>query len=440
VRLPRLHPQDREILRLAVPALGALVAEPLFLLADSAIVGHLGTPPLAGLAIAGTVLTTVVYLCVFLAYGTTAAVARQLGAGNLRAALAQGVDGLWLAGAIGLLILAVGTPLAPTVVGAFHPSPAVADHAVTYLRISLLGVPAMLVVLAATGLLRGLSDTRTPLLVAVAGAAANVVLNLALVYGVGLGIAGSALGTVVAQAGMAFASGAVVLRGARRHGAGLRPDLPGIRAAAAASVPLFVRTVSLRIVLVAAAVVATRLGDVPLAAHQVAATLWSFLALALDALAIAGQAIVGRCLGAGDVAATRRATARMIQWGLGAGVLAGIVVTAGRDLYVPLFTTDEAVRQALAAVLVVVGLMQPLAGVVFVLDGVLIGASDARFLAWAGVGSMLAFLVPAWAVLQADGGLTALWWAFTVFMAARALFLVPRARGVAWMVTGAPAR
>ena len=166
--MPVLRAEDREILRLAVPALGALVAEPLFLLADSAIVGRIGTVPLGGLGVASQALTTLVNISIFLAYGTTAAVARRLGAGQRREAIRQGIDGIWLAAAIGVVVLAVGWPLAPEIVRVFGASPAVSSGAVTYLRISLFGAPSMLVILAGTGVLRGLQDTRTPLAVAVA--------------------------------------------------------------------------------------------------------------------------------------------------------------------------------------------------------------------------------------------------------------------------------
>jgi len=431
------HPHDREILRLALPAFGALVAEPLFLLADSAIVGHLGTPELAGLGIAGTVLATAVSLCIFLAYGTTAAVARRVGAGDLRAALAQGVDGLWLGAALGTVLAVAGLVAAEPLVAAFGPGAETAGHALTYLRVSLAGLPPMLVVLAATGVLRGMQDTRTPLVVAATGAAANVGLNVLLVYGAGLGVAGSALGTVIAQTGMAGAFLAVVGRGARRHRAPLRPDLPGIRAAAGAGVPLIVRTATLRAALVAMTYVATSVGTVAVAAHQVAFTIWLFLSLALDAVAIAGQAIVGRCLGAGDVAAARAATRRMIEWGIAAGVVLAVVVIVLRAAYVPLFTPDADVRALLASVLVVGAVFQPVAGVVFALDGILIGAGDGRYLAWAGVVTLVVFLPLAGLVLAADAGLVALWWAFNGFLLARLLTLVLRWRGDAWLVTGA---
>ena len=437
-----MRDQDRQILRLAVPAFAALVAEPLFLLADSAIVGNLGTLPLAGLGIAGALLTTAVGIFVFLAYGTTASVARQLGAGDLRAALTQGVDGVWLAAGLGALTAVAGLVTAPWLVTALGASPAVEPFAVTYLRFSLPGVPAMLVVLAATGVLRGLHDTRTPLVVAVAGAIANVVLNLVLVYGVGLGIAGSALGTVMAQVGMAAAFVVVVVRAARRHGASLRPDRAGIAAAWHAGVPLVVRTLTLRAALLVTTYVAARQGDVALAAHQVVFTLWTFLAFALDAVAIAAQAITGRALGAGDVPGTRSATRRMVQWGVMTGVVLGLALLVGRGLLAPLFTPDDGVRLAITTALVVVALGQPLAGFVFVLDGVLIGAGDGRYLAVAGLWTLLAYLPLAGAVLVVGpGGRAGLVWLWVVFgfgfMLARAVTLGLRSRGPAWTVTGA---
>jgi putative MATE family efflux protein len=428
---------DREILRLAVPAFGALVAEPLFLLADSAIVGHLGTPQLAGLGVAGSLLATAVSVCVFLAYGTTAAVARRLGAGDLRAAVAQGVDGMWLALGLGCLLAAALAATAGPLVDAFGTSGSATPYAVTYLRVSVVGLPAMLAVLAATGVLRGLQDTRTPLVVAAAGAVVNIGLNLVLVYPVGLGIAGSALGTVLAQAGMATAFLAVVVRGARRQGASLRPDLPGIRAAAQTGLPLVVRTVTLRAALLLTTYVAAASGTVAVAAHQVAFTIWLFLSLMLDAVAIAGQAIVGRYLGAADVAGTRAATRRMVEWGVGSGIVLGATLLALRVAFVPLFTEDPAVRDLLTSVLVVAAVAQPVCGVVFALDGVLIGAGDGRYLALAGVVTLGCFAPLALLVLWSDGGLVWLWWAFNAFMLARLVTLVTRWRGEAWLVTGA---
>ncbi|MFF9148711.1 MATE family efflux transporter [Streptomyces sp. NPDC014861] len=432
-----LRRHDREILSLALPAFGALVAEPLFLMVDSAVVGHLGTPQLAGLAIAGALLSTAVSVFVFLAYATTAAVARRVGAGDLPAALRQGIDGIWLALLLGLAVVAVTLPTAPWLVQVFGASDTAAPYATTYLRISILGIPAMLIVLAATGVLRGLQDTRTPLYVAVGGFAVNGALNIGLVYGAGLGIAGSAWGTVIAQCGMAVAYLVVVVRGARRHGVSLRPDAPGIRASAQAGVPLLVRTLSLRAVLMIATAVAARLGDTEVAAHQIILSLWSLMAFALDAIAIAGQAIIGRYLGAGDADGARQVCRRMVQWGVVSGVVLGLLLVLARPLFIPLFTGDPAVQSTLLPALLVVALSQPISGVVFVLDGVLMGAGDGPYLARAMLLTLAVFAPVALLVPVFGGGLTALWWAMTLMMGVRMGTLWFRMRSGRWIVTGA---
>ncbi|MFE8016888.1 MATE family efflux transporter [Streptomyces antibioticus] len=428
---------DREIVALAVPAFGALVAEPLFVLADSAIVGHLGTAQLAGLGIAAALLTTAVSVFVFLAYATTAAVARRVGAGDLPAAIRQGMDGIWLALLLGTVVIVAVLPSAPALVDLFGASQTAAPYATTYLRISALGIPAMLIVLAATGVLRGLQDTRTPLYVAVGGFVTNAILNAALVYGVGLGIAGSAWGTVIAQWGMAAVYLIVVVRGARRHGASLRPDAAGIRASAQAGVPLLVRTLSLRAILMIATAVAARLGDADIAAHQIALSLWSLLAFALDAIAIAGQAIIGRHLGAGDAQGARDACRRMVEWGIGVGIALGVLVVLARPLFLPLFTTDAGVKAAALPALLVVALSQPVSGIVFTLDGVLMGAGDGPYLAWAMVGTLAVFAPVALLIPVLGGGLTAVWGALALMMVVRMLTLWLRTRSGRWIVTGA---
>ncbi len=428
---------DREILALAVPAFGALVAEPLFLMADSAIVGHLGTAQLAGVGVASAALTTATGVFVFLAYATTAAVARRIGAGDRRAAVQQGIDGIWLALALSVGVVALTLLLAPRVAEVLGASPTAAPYAVTYLRISALGIPAILMVMAATGVLRGLQDTRTPLYVAVAGFAANLGLNAGLVYGAGLGVAGSAWGTVIAQTGMAAAYLVVVVRGARRERASLRPDAAGIRASAKAGGPLMIRTLSLRAVLMIATAVAAGLGDDQIAAHQIAMTVFLFIAFALDAIAIAGQAIIGRYLGAEDVPGARAATRRMIEWGIGAGAVLGLLVVVARPLYVPLFTPDPAVQHQLNTVLLLLALCQPVSGLVYVLDGVLMGAGDGPFLARAMLATLAVFAPAALLVPASGTGLAGLWWALNLFMLVRGGFLARRARGGEWLVTGA---
>ncbi|MFG2936390.1 MATE family efflux transporter [Streptomyces sp. NPDC048282] len=428
---------DREIVTLAVPAFGALVAEPLFVMADSAIVGHLGTAQLAGLGVASALLTTAVSIFVFLAYATTAAVARRVGAGDLQAAIRQGMDGIWLALLLGAGVIAIVLPVAPGIVELFGASATAAPYATTYLRISSLGIPAMLVVLAATGVLRGLQNTRTPLYVAVAGFVANAGLNAGLVYGAGLGIAGSAWGTVIAQCAMAAVYLIVVVRGARRHGASLRPDLAGIRASAQAGAPLLVRTLSLRAILMIATAVAARLGDTDIAAHQIVLSLWSLLAFALDAIAIAGQSIIGRYLGAEDTEGAREACLRMVQWGIATGVGLGLLVVAARPLFLPLFTSDPAVTDTALPALLIVAVSQPISGVVFVLDGVLMGAGDGPYLAGAMVVTLAVFTPVALLVPVLGGGLAALWGAMTLMMAVRMVTLWLRARSGRWIVTGA---
>lgn len=437
---------DREILRLALPAFLTLVAEPLFLLADSAVVGHLGTDELAGLGVASVMLTSVVGLCVFLAYGTTASVARLIGAGREREAVAQGIDGLWLASLIGGVTTLVGVSLTRPLVELFGLGDTATGYGIDYLQVAFLGITPLLLMLAATGVLRGFQDTRTPLVVAVAGNGLNVTANVVLVFGIGtwagLGIAGSAWGSVIAQLASATALCAVVLRHARRSGASLRPRPRGIVAAAHASVPLLVRTLTLRAALLITAFAVSRgtSGEsaTDVATHQLAMTLWTFLAFVLDAIAIAAQSLTGRALGAGQREETRAVTRRMVWWGVWSGVLTGVVIAALSPWLGSLFTPDPAVHTALVPVLLVIAVGQPLAGVVFVLDGVLIGAGDGRYLAWAG---SVVLLVAAPALVGAavvTGSLTWVWVAFSfVFMGGRAVTLVHRARGERWMVLGA---
>ena len=436
----------REILRLAIPAFLTLVAEPLFLLADSAIVGHLGTESLAALGVASSILLTAVGVFVFLAYGTTSVVARRLGAGDVTDAVAAGVDGLWLSVGLGALAAVVLAVAAPGLCAAIGGSPGVQEQATIYLRISAIGLPAMLVVLGATGLLRGLQDTRTPLVVAIAGFGANIVLNVALVYGAGLGIAGSAIGTVLAQAGMAVALVVTVVRKAIRLGAPLSPHTAGILVAARDGVPLLVRTLALRGVIIATTVVAARYGDTVLAAHQIVMTVWNGLAFALDALAIAAQAITGKALGAGDVGPARAAATTMARWGVGFGIVTGLVVLPLAPFIGRLFSPDPAVVSAAAWAFLVVAIAQWLAGFVFVVDGVLMGAGDTVWLAVAMVGAGVVW-VPAtlWtsaggAVLPGGFGqpLAGLWvWFGIGFLALRGVGLWWRFRADGWLVTGA---
>jgi len=322
---------DREIFRLAAPSFGALIAEPVYVLSDTAIVGHLGTPQLAGLAIAAAILVTGYSIFIFLAYGTTAAVARLFGAGDQREATHQAVQGVWLAVAVSVPVTVAGLVLAGPLVGLFGASGAAAGYAETYLRISALGIPAVLVTYAAVGWLRGRQDTRTPLVVAVGSAAVNLLLEIVLILGLGYGVGASAASTVLVQ----WAAVAVYLTGLGRQAVGLqvglRPVGRVVGRLARVGLDLLVRTVALRLALAAATAVAARLGPAQVGAHQIAFELWNTLALALDAVAIAAQALVGRLLGAGDPVAARAATRRMIDLGLvfGAAVGLGLLAASG---------------------------------------------------------------------------------------------------------------
>ncbi|MDO4900202.1 MATE family efflux transporter [Actinomyces sp.] len=478
---------NRQVLSLAVPALGALVAEPLFVLIDSAMVGHLGEASLAGLSLASSLLTTVVGLFVFLAYATTATTARRFGAGDRVGGLRAGVDGAWLAALLGLTAAGLLVVGAPSVVKLMGADGAVAAAAVVYLRASAPGLPGMLVVYAATGTLRGLLNTRTPFVVAAVGAVGNVALNAALLYGVGMGIAGSGLGTAIAQTTMAVALLSPVVKAARAAGVPTSPRAAGLRASLGTGAPLLVRTVSLRAAILATVWSATALGPTALAAHQVVNALWNFTAFALDALAIAAQALVGTALGRADAeraaqvpadqasaptntdslragrdpaehpatsAVSPQASAvptlphggptvdavlqRCLAWGVAAGAVIGVLLAAGSPWLPHLFTSAEAVVGAARPALLVAAAAMPLAGAVFLFDGVLMGAGDGRYLAWAQMATLVPYLPLAVIVAQGrpaggTAGLVWLWVAFAwVFMGARALVTGLRARSDAW--------
>ena len=431
------RPLDRSIARLAVPAFGALLAQPLFLLVDAAIVGTLGTEALAGLGAASTIFGAVVGLCIFLSYAATAAVARLLGAGDRSGALSQGLDGMALGLVLGIVLAITGFALAEPLIHLLGTSAEVMPYAVTYLRVIAISFPAVLGVLAAVGVLRGLQDTRTTLYVTLAMVVANLVLCLVFVIGLGWGIGGSAAATGIAELIGLVAYAAILLRTARREGVPLRPSGVGVLRSARDGVPLLVRAIALRGVLVIASAVAARLGDAELAAYHVTVTLFFALALALDAVAIAGQALLGKTLGAGDVQASRVITRRIVWWSVWLGVALGVIVLALRPWLPGWYGDDAQVATLISSALLVLALLQPLSGIVFALDGVLIGAGDTRWLAWAQIAVFVAFLPAAWLVLDRAWGIDALWWALGWFLFVRAVLLVWRARGSAWLVTGA---
>jgi len=429
---------NREILRLAVPALGALIAEPAFLIVDAALVGHLGVIPLAGLGIAGAVLQTIVGLMVFLAYSTTPAVARRFGAGDKQDAVSVGIDGMWLALGLGAVLAVAGALSSPWLVSLFGASDEVAEQADIYLAISMWGLPAMLIVFAATGLLRGMQDTMTPLWIAGAGFGANALLNWLFIYGFGWGIAGSAAGTVVAQWGMVAAYVLIIGRLARRHSASVRPQRDGVRGSARSGGWLFLRTVSLRVALLITVGIATGIGTTELAGWQVVFTIFSAAAFALDALAIAAQALIGKGLGAGDIAGVRRVLARTVAWGAWFGVIVGGLIALLSGVIGIVFTGDAAVAALIQPALIVLAVAQPIAGVVFVLDGVLMGSGDVRYLAIAGGLNLVPFLPALWIItlVGVDGTAGVTWLAvafFGVYMLARFATLGWRVKTGGWL-------
>ncbi len=436
----RRSAHDREILRLALPALGALAAEPLYLLTDTAIVGHLGTPQLAALALAATVLGGATSLCVFLTYGTTAQVARLHGAGAERRARELAPQALWLALAVGVPLAGACALFAGPLMALLGGEGHTADLAARYLRISAIGVPCALIALAGQGYMRGMSDMRTPLVIVIVANAANAVLEVVLVYGLDAGLDGSAIGTVIAQLGMGAAFVAALLGPARGAGISWRPAAALLRRLAHMGAHILVRTGSLIAAFTVASAVLARAGSDSLAAHQIAFQLFIFLALVLDAIAIAGQVIVGRSLGAGDADGARAAAWRMIGWSLGVGVLFGAVLLATTDVVPHGFTGDDDVVARAHELWPMFALMQPVGAIVFALDGILIGAGDTRYLAASmAFAALVCFLPIALAASHFDWGVVGVWVGLDVLMLARLATVGARFLGSRWAVVGAPA-
>jgi putative MATE family efflux protein len=431
-------PYDREILKLALPALGALAAEPLYLLADTAMVGHLGTEELAALAIAGTLIAAAFTLFNFLTYGTTAQVARLHGAGEEVEAGRIAAQALWLSSGIGLVLVGLLAGLAGPLVAAMGGDGHTGELAVMYLRIGSLGLPCALIALAGQGYLRGMSDLRTPLAIVVVANAANVVLNLLFIYGFGWGLAGSAWATVVAQAGMGAAFAWELLRAPADS---RRPSLARMRPLARIGGEIFVRTSALYGSFLVASAVLARIGEDALGAHQIAFQLFVFLALVLDAIAIAGQVIVGRSLGAGDAEEAYLAARRMIGWAVGVGALFALVMLALIDVLPRAFSSDPAVIHQAKKIWPLFALMQPANGAVFALDGILIGAGDTRFLMWGMLAASLGVYVPvALGSLALGLGIVGVWAGLLGLIAVRLGTCGWRFAGRRWAVTGARGR
>ena len=428
--------RDRDIFRLAIPAFGALVAEPLYVLVDTAVVGHLGTPQLAGLALAGQVVLSVYALFIFLAYGTTAAVApparrRPGGRGGPLggAGAADGGGGGHRGGRRAVRVLR------PSAAAPWRRGRRLVQARI-YLHISLAGLPALLMMLAGVGFLRGGLDMKRPLMVAALTAAGNLVLEVVLVYGFGFGIGASALSTVLAQWVGAALYVRWVVQAARPHIGRVRPEWAVLRRLLGSGAELLVRTAALQTAFVISTAAAARIGIADLAAHQVVLQLFMFSALGLDALAIAAQGMIGMLLGASDGRGAREVARRVVWWGLVCGMAAAVLAVALRPVLPQLFSADAAVVSLTGFLMLHLALMLPLNGVVFALDGVLIGAGDLRYLAGAMVAAMATFVPLVVAVRIGGAGIGWLWGAMVIFMVARLAGVTLRFVGNRWVRLG----
>ncbi|MEV7226428.1 MATE family efflux transporter [Polymorphospora sp. NPDC051019] len=425
----------RRIAGLALPALVVLAAEPVYVLVDTAVVGHLGRVPLAALAVGGTVLTLIAWLGTVMAYGTTGRAARRYGAGDRAAAVAEGVQASWLAFAVGVAVAlgmqVVAGPLARTLAGG---GTEVADAAAQWMRIAALGAPGLLLAAAGNGWMRGVQETRRPVVYVLAANVLSAMLCPVLVYPVGLGLPGSAIANVVAQSlgGLLFARALLVERAA------LRPDPSVIRRQLAVSRDLLTRGAAFQICFLSATAVAARFGAASVAAHQIAVQLFFFTALALDAVAIAAQSLVGAALGGGDADGARWLARRIALLGVACGLVFAVLIAVGSGVVPGWFSPDPAVRdQAMLAWPWFVA-MQPLAGVVFALDGVLIGAGDVRYLRNLTLVATLGGFLPAiWAAYALDLGLGGIWAGLVLMVVIRLVGLLLRTRSGRWAVVGA---
>ncbi len=428
----------REIVRLAGPALPVLAAEPLYLLVDTAVVGRLGAVPLAGLAVAAVLFAQVTSQLNFLSYGTTARTARMYGSGRRADAVAEGVQATWLALAVGACLVVVGQLVVRPVAEALGNGGAIAEGAVSWLRVALIGAPLLLVTLAGNGWMRGVQDTARPLRYVLAGNAVSAVACVVLVHGIGafpgLGLVGSAWANVLGQCvGAGLFLGALV----RESRGSWRPRPAALRAQLAMGRDLVARSLAFQACFLSAAAVATRFGAPVAAAHQIVLQLWSFMALVLDAIAIAAQSLVGAALGAGDAGRARALAARVTRYGLVLGVGFGVLFAALSGVLPPVFTPDAAVLAAVPIAWWFFAALQPVAGVVFAIDGVLLGAGDAAFLrTWTLLAAVVGFLPLIWASLAFGWGLAGIWSGLAAFMLVRLVADLLRVRGGRWAVTG----
>jgi putative MATE family efflux protein len=423
------------IAALAWPALVVLAAEPLYVLVDTAVVGHLGRVPLAAVAVGGSVMSIAVWLGTVMAYGTTGRSARRFGAGDRAAAIAEGVQASWLAGTAGLALAVLAQPLAGPLCTVLADDPQAADAAAGWLRIAVWGIPGLMLAAAGNGWMRGVQDTRRPLYYVLGPNVLSAVLCPGLAYPAGLGLAGSAVANVVAQT----LCGGLFARALLRAGVPLRPDLAVIGTQLALGRDLFVRGAAFQACWLSATAVAARFGVAALGAHQIALQLWFFAALALDAVAIAAQSLVGAALGAGDDGAARAVARRVTLAGLVCGAGFALLAALGSGVVPRWFTPDAAVHAQAAVVWPWFVALLPAAGVVYALDGVLIGAGDVRYLRNLTIAAALGGFLPAvWVAWAIDSGLGGVWAGLGIFTLVRLGALLWRWRSGRWAVTGVP--
>ncbi len=416
---------DREILALAVPALGALAADPLVSIVDTVFVGRLGIVPLAALGVNTSVFSLAFVVFNFLAYGTTPLVARAVGRGDRAEAGRVAMQALTVALLVGVAALAILEAFAVPIVTAMGARDELASAALSYLRIRALAGPAVLFITAAHGVFRGYQDTRTPLVVTLGLNLVNLVLDPLLIFGLGWGLEGAAIATAVAQwLGAAWFLDLLLRR--RRVALGIELRLPAPRDLLPflrVGGELIVRTLALIGTLTLATAIATRVGTVAVAAHQVASQLWLLLALVVDSLAVAAQAMVAKYRGAGDGHASRSASDRLLLWGLGTGVALATLFWALEPVLPRLFTDEPAALAAVRTIYPFIVVMQPLNALVFVWDGIFLGLEEFRFVALQMLVSGLAASAVLLLVLPLGWGLAGVWWGIVTLMGVRALTL-----------------
>jgi putative MATE family efflux protein len=433
MRVPETPVSARRVVSLAVPALGVLAAEPLYVLVDTAVVGHLGGLPLAGLALGGALLSVVTSQLTFLSYGTTARGARLFGAGRRTEAVDEGVQATWLACAVGVAVFVVGQLLAAPVTFALSGDHAIAAAATSWLRIALFGAPGVLITMAGNGWMRGVQDTVRPLRYVLAGNVLSAIASPILVYPMRFGLEGSAIANVLAQ----YIAAALFVRALLKESADRRPHPAKIRAQLGMGRDLVLRSLAFQVCLMSATTVAAHTSTAAVGAHQIVSQLWTFLSLVLDSLAIAAQSLIGAELGAGSTERARRVGWQITRYSIWFGIALGVLFAAAAGVLPLAFTSDAAVLEQVPNAWWFFVALQPIAGLVFALDGVLLGAGDAAFLRTATLlSAVIGYLPMIWISLAMGWGLVGIWTGLSLFMLLRAIAMVVRMRSGRWAVAG----